>query len=169
MGMGHGGARVGAGRKPKRRRNTVPFTPIDGGRAGDVPQKPPADLPADQWDFWATYAPLAIEQGTLTTATVGAFRLLCEVDAEKRATREQIEKDGRTFVKVTRDFEGNELREFKAHPLTGSYRQLAQRVEALMGRFKLAPFGKAVDGAGNGRGRGATPINPWAKIAAAKK
>lgn len=103
---------------------------------------PPEDLPAEQRDFWHRYAGLAIEKRTLTAHTVGAFRLLCEMDAEKQATKATIEQDGRTFMKVTVDGSGQEHQELKAHPLTGAYGRLAKAVEALMARFGLAPFGK---------------------------
>ena len=155
-GVGSGGARSGSGPKPKTRA----FQPIDGGRAEEVSLLPPADLPADQAEFWRTYAKSAVEARTLTGQTVGAFRLLCELDAEKRATKAVIERDGRTYVKCVVDGAGNEHQELKAHPLTSAYRQLAQRVEALMGRFGLAPFGKPV---AEKPKRGAVQ-SPWARI-----
>lgn len=125
-----------------------------------MPRKAPADLPAEQVEFWATYAGVAIEARTLTAQTVGAFRLLCELDAEKRATKAVIERDGRTYIKCVVDGAGNEHQELKAHPLTSAYRQLAQRVEALMGRFGLAPFGKPVESAKPKKAN----ANPWARI-----
>lgn len=135
---------------------------IEGGRAGDVSRTPPKDLPEDQHAFWRTYAPLAIDAGTLTNQTEGAFRLLCELDAEKRATRETIAKDGRTTVGITTDVTSSEQHvQIKAHPLTSAYRQLAQRVETLMGRFALAPFGKPLEGAGK---RKPVTTSPWLAI-----
>jgi hypothetical protein len=138
---------------------------FDGGRSGELGATPPADLPDDQHGFWKLYAPLAIEAGTLTPQTAGSFRLLCELDAEKTATKATIDKDGRTYIKVSVDGAGVEHDELKAHPLTGSYRQLAQRVEALMARFLLAPFGKPLAGAGKKK----PTANPWAAIAAVKR
>jgi hypothetical protein len=163
--MPRGGARVGSGRKPKAgKKASVPsnLIAIEGGRAGELGATPPADLPSDQHGFWRLYAVLAIEAGTLTPQTAGSFRLLCELDAEKTATKATLDKDGRTYIKVSVDGAGVEHDELKAHPLTGSYRQLAQRVEALMGRFMLAPFGKPVPGAGKKK----PTANPWAAIAA---
>lgn len=171
--MPRGGARVGAGRKPKNRggksaagSSRPSFVAIDGGRAEDaVTVAPAADLPEDQQDFWRRYAARAIDAGTLTIQTTAAFRLLCELDAEKRATKETIDRDGRTYLKAFVDSSGQEHQELRAHPLTSSYRQLAQRVEALMARFQLAPFGKPIDGA-----KKRLPVkNPWASIAATKR
>lgn len=144
--MPRGGARIGAGRKPKRQvAEVAPFQPVvvDGGRVEEInPNRPPDDLITQAHDFWLRYAAQAVEARTLTPRTVASFRLLCELDAEMRATKATIEKDGRTYVKVTVDGAGQEHEELKAHPLTGAYRQLAQRVEMLMARFGLAPFGK---------------------------
>jgi phage terminase small subunit len=155
--MPRGGARVGSGPKPKR------FTPavIDGGRSEAMSPRPPSDLPEDQRAFWRTYAPAAIEAHTLTPQTVGAFWLLCELDAEKRAQKATIDRDGRTYEKAWTDSSGQEHVELKAHPLTTSYRQLAQRVESLMGRFGLAPFGKPVQST---RREQQSKSNPWAAI-----
>lgn len=155
--MPRGGARIGSGPKPRR------FAPavIAGGRADDMSPTPPDDLPEDQRAFWRVYAPAAIEAHTLTPQTVGAFRLLCELDAEKQATKAVIDRDGRTYEKAWTDSSGQEHVELKAHPLTTAYRQLAQRVETLMGRFGLAPFGKPV--AATKREQKAK-TNPWAAI-----
>lgn len=159
---------MGAGRKPKADkapRKPTNVVAIDGGRAGEVSATPPADLPDDEKVFWRAYARLAIEAGTLTTQTEPAFRLLCELDAEKRATRQTIDKDGRTTIGITTDVTSSEQHvQIKAHPLTSSYRQLAQRVEALMARFGLAPFGKPV-----AAGKKKTVVSPWAAIVANKR
>ncbi len=173
--MPRGGARVGAGRKPKTPRKppkTGALVAFDGGRVGGDGETPPAlsgeppeTLPADEQAFWRAYAPLAIAAGTLTPQTAGSFRLLCELDAEKRATKETMDRDGRTYIKVTVDGAGQEHQELKAHPLTSAYRQLAQRVEALMARFLLAPFGKPVAGGA----KKSTTVNPWASIAGLAK
>jgi phage terminase small subunit len=129
-----GGARVGSGAKPQV--HTIP------GTKDPELATPPEDMPEDEQGFWRNYAPLAIEKGTLTTHTVAAFRLLCELDAEKRKTRSHLDTQGRTFIKITVDGAGVEHQELKAHPLTGAYGRIAKAVEALMARFGLAPFGK---------------------------
>ena len=158
---GWGGRRTGAGAKPTR-----PVMRRLGARAVSeaedvgVSAIPPEDLPAEQRDFWHRYAALAIEKRTLTVHTVGAFLLLCEMDAEKRATKATIEKDGRTYIKVTVDGTGTEHEELKAHPLTSAYGRLAKAVEALMARFGLAPFGKAEPIMAK-----AKAVNPWAQVA----
>lgn len=160
--MPRGGARTGAGRKPQRPRVQT-FTPAvhQGGRAdAAVSLIPPEDLPTDEREFWHRYAPNAIEKGTLTPNTLAGFRLLCEMDAEKRKTRAKMDEDGRTFLKVTVDGAGVEHQELKAHPLTSTYGRLAKAVEALMARFGLAPFGKAEPAA-----RTKPAVNPFAQVA----
>jgi hypothetical protein len=142
----------------------VAFVPLDGGRRhveGAVSAIPPEDMPVDEREFWHNYAARAIEQGTLTLQTVAAFRLLCELDAEKRATKAQIDKDGRTYIKCVVDGAGNEHQELKAHPLKSDYAKLAKDVVSLMARFKLAPFGKAESAL---PGRKTPAANPWAKV-----
>ncbi len=167
--MPRGGRRTGSGRKPRTPRQAITgatVVVIDGGRKDEPSTTPPKDLPPEQHAFWRTYAPLAITAGTLTAQTAGSFRLLCELNAEKAATKAVLETDGRTYIKVIVDGAGQEHQELKAHPLTGSYRQLAQRVEALMARFSLAPFGKPIAGAGAKKKQ---TVSPWMSIAAAAK
>jgi P27 family predicted phage terminase small subunit len=156
--MSRGGARTGSGRKPTR---PMVFRRLAGmpGREPDsgVSTMPPEDLPADQRDFWQRYAGLAVEKRTLTVHTVAAFRLLCELDAEKQQIKATIDQDGRTFLKVTVDGAGVEHQELKAHPLTTAYGRTAKAVEALMARFGLAPFGKAEQPLAR-----KAAVNPWA-------
>ncbi len=151
--MSWGGTRSGAGRKPKgdrplrARRNVARpvFMTVDGGKVDEetISVAPPEDLPAEQTAFWRRNAPRAIAQGTLTPRTIEAFRLLCELERERTETKKTIDRDGRTFIKVTIDGSGQEHQELKAHPLKGDYARLSKQVENLMGRFRLAPFGKA--------------------------
>lgn len=142
--MPKGGARIGAGRKPRART----FEVYEGGSVtsvatdGGVSEAPPEDLPQEQQDFWRRCAGLAIERRTLVAHTVPSFRLLCELEAEKQATKATIDRDGRTYIKVTVDGAGTEHSELKAHPLKADYAKLAKQVETLMARFALAPFGK---------------------------
>lgn len=169
--MGWGGARMGSGQKPKRQyaqRARVPVTPVvlvplEGGKTDDdaVSAFPPEDLPAGQVEFWRRNAPRAIAQGTLTGRNVEAFRLLCEMDLERRETKQTIDRDGRTFLKVTVDGAGVEHQELKAHPLKSDYARLCKSVENLLGRFKLAPFGKAE----LPTKPKVAAVNPWAKVA----
>lgn len=168
--MPAGGARVGAGRKPTKPRvvrvaesgaRVFSGAIVQGGREpeGDVSAIPPADLPAEQRDFWHRYAALAIEKRTLTSHTGASFRLLCELDAEKREVKATIDRDGRTFIKVTVDGAGVEHQELKAHPLTSAYGRTCKAVETLMARFGLAPFGKAEPIIAKQKA-----ANPWAKV-----
>lgn len=158
--MPRGGVRPGAGRKPRQRpADVVPFAqrpPEDRALA-----TPPADLTEPERAAWVRFAARAIEQGTLTAQTVPALRLLCELDAEQRALKETLDRDGRTYLKVTIDGAGQEHQELRAHPLTTAYHRVAKQVENLMARFKLAPMGKAEAGALK---RPAT-ANPWAVVA----
>ena len=178
--MARGGARVGAGRKPKTEQGLCASgdriyahghgwrSPRDGIKRGIKQPRVVGDSaresPPEQRDFWHRYAARALELGTLTVDTVAAFRLLCELDAEKVAVKQTIDRDGRTYIKVTIDGAGQEHQELNTHPLKGDYRQLSQRVEALMGRFMLAPFGKPPTPTRK-RNSQAT-ANPWAAIAA---
>lgn len=146
--MPRGGARIGAGRKPKYRHD---LEAIDGGAAPTTEARAlaeaPEDIPSDQQQFWREYAPLAIERRTLTPATVPAFKLLCELRAEMVATKATIDKDGRTYIKVTIDGAGTEHEELRAHPLKADYAKLGKQVEGLLARFCLAAFGKPMAGA----------------------
>jgi hypothetical protein len=149
--MPRGGARTGAGRKPKRQ-PTEPETPsnivaIDGGRTGDVSRTPPADLPEDQAVVWKTYAPLAMERRTLTQHTVPAFRQLCELEAMKVAIKAQLDRDGLTSAKVTTDVtSGEQHLEIKPHPLLRSYSGITKDIKGLLKDFALCSFGKPVAG-----------------------
>jgi hypothetical protein len=144
---------MGAGRRRKR------LEVVTGGRRGvaDVP----AGVVGVAAAFWADYAGRAVESGTLTDGTLAAWRLLCELEAERVATKALIDGDGRTCVKVVIDGAGNEVRELRAHPLTSSYARLAKQVENLMARFCLAPYGKPVPAAASATKPAA---NPWASI-----
>lgn len=130
---GWGGKRTGSGRKPKPKPPVSPFAVVQGGRTLEaafagvtepdrVLATPPVDLPAEQQAFWATHAPLALERGTLTAATVPTFRILCELHVKKVYIGAMVDKGALGGLRV--------------------FLQLAKQVEGLMGRFCLAPFGK---------------------------
>lgn len=123
---------------------------------------PPAFLSEEERALWVSWAPLAVELKTLTAHHAPAFALLCRLQAEMNATERTIAADGRTQVRVTIDGAGQEHQELKAHPLKTDYRQLAQRVESLLARFCLAPFGKP----GAGGGKALAKANPWSGIGA---
>jgi Phage terminase, small subunit len=147
--VARGGARTGAGRKPKRQpladdSNLVVF---DGGKAGDVSKTPPVDLPEDQRPFWQQYAPLAMERRTLTPHTVPAFRQLCELEAMKAKITRQLNEDGLTSGKVTTDVtSGEQHLEIKPHPLLRAFSSITKDIKGLLKDFALCSFGKPVVG-----------------------
>jgi len=133
--MPRGGARIGAGRKRKR---PLIFPVIPGKSKGQhqVSMTPPQDLSKDEQAIWERYIGLAIERRTLITATLPAFRLLCELEAERQAVKRTIDAEGRTWL--TEDGES------KIHPLKTDYARLSKQVEALLKAFTLCPFGKPI-------------------------
>lgn len=141
--MPRGGARVGAGRKPKK---TLDFPVIDGGKSDAclIAAEPPAELPDPHKKHWRLNAHLAIQRGTLTLQTEPQFRTLCRIEAEIEATDTTIEADGRTFIKTTVDGAGQEHQELKAHPLLSHYRALLKQQQSLFKDFMLGPFGKPI-------------------------
>lgn len=152
--MPRGGARSGAGRKPKKQQQPIAPAPesnvvvFEGGRAGEVSKTPPADLPEDQQGFWRVYAPLALERRTLTAQTAGAMRQLCELEALKATVKQRLDTDGLTSGKVTTDVtSGEQHLEIKPHPLLRTYTGLVKEIKALQKDFMLCPFGKPVSGA----------------------
>jgi hypothetical protein len=133
-----------------------------GAPAGDVAAgllAAPESLPVAHQDVWRLYAPPAIEAGTLTPRTAGAFALLCKLIVMEQAVVAQIEADGWTFVKITIDGAGQEHQELKSHPLCSHHRGLVQRLETQMKNFGVMPFGKPiVDRKPKG------PANPWSTV-----
>jgi hypothetical protein len=126
-----GGARIGAGRKPKdealkalhgsRRRTAAallpPLVPAD------VPMPvvdPPASLTGPALAVWHELAPFALAARTLTAATAAAFVMLCRAVALERALARSREKGG------------------------SNHRGVMQRCEIGLTRFGLAPIGKPV-------------------------
>lgn len=141
--MGWGGARVGAGKKPKPKAALrSPFEVFKGAApaSDNACLEPPEDLTEEQKAFWRTNAPLAIERRTLTPETIPAFRLLCELDARRAFVGRKIDAGDVGGLRI--------------------FAQLAKQVEGLMARFCLAPFGKPVDGV-----KKKPAANPWSKLA----
>jgi hypothetical protein len=152
MGMGHGGARSGAGRKPMTK-SAVVFD-MDGTRRQDAAQSdrpaldlsaPPKDLRKAERAFWLVWAPRAIEQRTLVPSTVPGFRDLCVKWAMKETIAKEIAKNGAAQPYATDQVK--------------VYLKLEQRVDASLARFKLTAFGKPADGQTSAR---KTAANPWA-------
>ena len=153
----HGGMRVGSGKKPEKPR----FTTIDGGQSPLAVA--PDHLPEDQKPFWNRWAKFAIEAETLNERTACGFEELCGLEAEKRAMRETIDRDGRTYIKAIPDPDGVVTHELKAHPLVAKHLALAKQVDSMMARFKLTAFGKPEVG---GKKR-PQATNAWANVAGA--
>lgn len=161
--MPRGGARVGAGRKPKEPKPAVVLG-MDGVRLDSVAAptaaaassstvdglvKAPKDLTPKQREVWKTWAPRAIEQRTLVPATVAGFSELCEQMVLKNEIAAAIDKAG--------------VSHYDSDRLLKRYAPLAQRVDASLARFKLTGFGKAADGAA--KRSSASTASPWAKVA----
>lgn len=136
-GVGSGGRRPGAGRKPK----SAELRALDGNaakrariiqhpNATEPPPPPerkldesdaPNDLTHEERQVWLELAPHAIKSGTLTMATSLGFRMLCRNVALER-----------TYAASVMDRGG------------ANHRGLIQRIDAELLRFNLAPCGKAM-------------------------
>lgn len=157
-GHGSGGSRSGSGRKKK----ATHLRGIDGGagRRGDdqvgdrdeapatepAPIAPPKDLTPAELLVWTAWAPLAAIEGTLTASTLSAFVHLCEMEVDRRElraryvpVRSSATGEVRSLLHMDRDEELSVRRE---------HRTLLKDIKAAMKDFKLAPFGKELDGAG---------------------
>jgi hypothetical protein len=138
-GVGSGGPRIGAGRKPKadaakalggdaghRRRKVVrhPSSPAAPVETPVVPVEAfdaPDDLTVDERNVWLRMAPYAFGNGTLTKATMYGFCLLCRnIVLERRYATSVADAGG------------------------ANHRGLIQRIDAELLRFCLAPLGKPV-------------------------
>lgn len=156
--MPKGGARTGAGRKP---RQTAVVLGMNGARLppsapvlapiDDALAVPPADLPPKMRPFWSTWAPLALSQGTLTRATMPGMRELCELATFKQAVERRIRRIGAAAP--------------EAQSLLRNYLKLSQRLDAAMARFKLTAFGKPEAAALVKK----PAVNPWAAVARPKE
>ena len=137
--MSWGGARVGAGRKPKARR--LQAVPVLVPSSEPLLTPPPA-LPTAQQDVWLKWAPLAIRRQTLIAENVPAFTLLCELEVRRAQIGAMADKE-------------------PTPELLRSLAQYAKQVEALLGRFRLAPFGKpeAIE-------KPKAVANPWGALGA---
>ncbi len=160
-GKGSGGERIGSGRKPKDRKLRV----LQGnaghralGRAarataesGAMPVRP-ARLSERECEVWDRLAREAFEAGTLADRTLESFVMLCRLTVQAEEMLEEIQREGRTYE--------NHFGETKINPLVGQHRQMEQRVDALMARFGLAPFGKPLPETSAKK----PAANPWAGI-----
>jgi len=162
--MGWGGARVGAGAKPKNKPGKV--VGMDGKPRADVlppsmqttaaadppaPAEglatPPADLSERRKAFWIEWAPRAIAAGTLIDATVLGFRELSEQYVIKCDLAKAVDDKAPGYVESLK-----------------LWAKVTQRVDASMARFKLTAFGKP-----ESTKHQKTAANPWAAVAAPGK
>ena len=137
--MPRGGARVGAGRKPKS--SLLKFIGGDAGRRGHVseptaarapaPVEPPAWLLPGELVVWLELAPQARAERTLTPATAVSFAHFCQGVFDVRELRARLARR-QPFL------DQNEL------SLRREVRQLTAEVRSAAKDFKLAPFGKEI-------------------------
>lgn len=135
---GHGGARAGAGRKPKSAEERRLAGAASHGRkvlphpsAPSAPPPPPkttvdeADAPNDltleERQVWLRLAPKAIDAQTLTDETGDYFKMFCRVVALEERYAKSVMDAG-----------------------TANHRGLIQRAAAMYKDFNIAPFGKPV-------------------------
>jgi hypothetical protein len=142
------GAKPGRRSKGKRRAGAEndekpPVAAI--GAAGEVPPI----LTPEERAWWELWAPLAVENGTLTRITAPGFVILCQTAADMAEIRADIRERGILTERKEVLGEGYdavlETIDVKAHPLWPSYRGLKARLEQLVARYNLAPIGKAIE------------------------
>jgi P27 family predicted phage terminase small subunit len=164
--MAKGGARVGAGRKPKKDK---PF-----GQAGVDPApsasstppdpallEPPAHLTEDERAVWARLAPLSAANGMLTKETAPGLEHLCEVWVMYHRLRATLEAEGWQITLHEKDEQGNVFPlEQKRHPLWPQLQAFAIRREQGLRSFGLLANGKPVSTAAPPAGP-----DPWAERA----
>lgn len=148
--MPRGGARAGAGRKPKGkeglltgsrrvrdrldRQQQTEQAPAEA-EAVDPVTLPPEELTIAELAVWNDLAPIAAKAKTLDETTRTALRDLCELIVLRKSVLRKIHD-----TDLVHDGEYG----LKANPLLPQYRGLVQRIEAYMTRFKLAPMGKEI-------------------------
>lgn len=164
--MPRGGARAGAGRKPKgdgpvrdRSKRVLampgitlppalrPPTTLAPPVTNSALKDPPADLEEDAKPIWQAWAPWAIEQGTLVDATVAGFRELCEQFLVKQALWSRLRTLGIASAEGDR--------------ILKRYEKIVQRIDASLKNFRLTAFGKAMD---PGKSKKVEAPNPWASM-----
>jgi hypothetical protein len=125
-GRGSGGARAGAGRKPKELAAKI----LEGSasprqQARSLPKveefDAPNDLTRDERLVWLDLAPHAFQSRTLNRATSYSFRMLCRNIVLEREIAADAEQRG-----------------------GANHRGIIQRVDAELLRFCLSPIGKPI-------------------------
>lgn len=148
--MPRGGRRPGAGRKPKLRMVLGGMPTLPGIELPKEAISPLVDPPRDLVGagpraLWRRLAPAALREKTLTLETAAGFRLLVEThDLANRV------RDGILTAKPDVD----------VSKAVRTYAGLAQRVDAMLARFKLTGFGKPSESAAP------RPVgrNAWAEV-----
>lgn len=165
-GAGSGGSRVGAGQKPKTRRlralqGNAGHRPLPAERAiAPTEISPPDRLTPKELEYWRELAPHAIAAGTLVSATVAPFVLLCKCMVMADEMHATMLNEGLTVVKYVITEEGSQ-EEKKIHPLVSPYRNMVQRIESLAVKYKVCALGKPMD---VDTPKKAKPSNPWAVV-----
>lgn len=153
-GVGSGGRRTGAGRKPKSaeerriagnagKRGRVlahpsappaPIVPPPPARPPLNEEDAPNDLSLEERQVWLRLAVKAREVGTLTEDTADYFKMFCRVVCLEEKYSKSVMDAG-----------------------SANHRGLIQRAAAMYKDFNIAPFGKPVVG---GKQSAAPPIDP---------
>jgi len=154
--MPKGGARIGAGRKPKADRVVVPMVGHRAPVRAEMPAldpgdreallQPPEDVPGVVQAVWRRWAAHAIAERTLTPATAAGFRQCCQQWVYLETLVRKI------------DHLGVDTKE--ASPYLLSYLKLAQRLDGSLARFRLTALGKPAV-----RETPKPAANPWATLA----
>ena len=169
-GQGSGGARIGGGQKPKagrprREPEAVPpgvLRAITGGvreAPAAEPERsplevPPKDLTKAGRAIWASLAPQAVKRGTLVEATVEGFRELVELRVMRDGLRSAIPR------------QPGGVGGPRAMQLRRQVLQMTQRIDQMLGRFKLTSFGKPDEdlAAGPSKKAAERAVNPWEAV-----
>lgn len=174
--MPRGGARPGAGRKPKSRVLTMPGAsrhaakpPATGPSAEDRKLvSPPKHLPLAERNVWRRLAPLAIENGTLKAPSVPGFEFLCELVILHKQLRKTIDKEGWQVEEPVFDKKGElsgHIR--KRHALWPQLQSAALRREQLLRSYGLLSMAKPIPG-GKADGGAGQPVNPYSTYGSAR-
>lgn len=151
--MARGGARVGAGRKPKKGKGKVLGMPgvtppaAGAGRSAPKPDRklvtPPRHLSEEEREVWKRLAPLAIKTGMLTPETAPGLEYLCTVTVTFEELRKTLKDEGWQIILYQTDEEGHRFPlEQKRHPLWPQLQAFAVRREQALARFGLLANGK---------------------------
>jgi hypothetical protein len=166
--MAKGGARVGAGRKPKKGKgtNVLPMPGVTPPAADDAAAvaaraallEPSPLLPEDEQELYRRLAPLAVQTGMLTAETVPGLEHLAEVCVTYRKLRAILDDEG-WQITLYEDVDGHKFpMEQKRHPLWPQLQAFAIRREQGLRSFGLLANGKPVAPA-----EGAAAGDPWAE------